>query len=53
MISVCVGQKKQRYICISSANAMTWDGLEEKKKTMDVIQRYVGVNDVVENEISR
>ena len=28
----------------------TWDGLEEKKITMDVIKGYVEVNDGVDNE---
>ena len=28
----------------------TWDVLEEKERTMDVIKRYVEVNDDVENE---
>ena len=31
----------------------TWDELEEKKRTMDVIKEYVEVNDVVENETMR
>ena len=29
---------------------MTWDVLEEKERTMDVIKGYVEVNDDVENE---
>ena len=28
----------------------TWDVLEEKERTMDIIKRYVEVNDDVENE---
>ena len=28
----------------------TWDVLDEKEITMDVIKRYVGVNDDVENK---
>ena len=28
----------------------TWDVLDEKERTMDVIKRYVEVNDDVENE---
>ena len=28
----------------------TWDGLDEKARIMDVIKRYVGVYDDVENE---
>ena len=31
----------------------TWNGLDEKERTMDVIKGYVEVNDDVENEISR
>ena len=57
MISVCVGQKKQRSMCFLSVNDMvrrrwlrTWDVLEEKERTMDVIKVYVEVNDDVENE---
>ena len=37
---VCVGQKKQR----------TWDVLDEKERTMDVIKGYVEVNNDVEYE---
>ena len=28
----------------------TWDGLDEKERTMDVMKGYVEVNDDVENE---
>ena len=31
----------------------TWDGLDEKERTMDVIKGYVEVNDIVENKPMR
>ena len=61
MISVCVGQK--RSMCFLSVNAMsdlvrrrwmrTWDVLDEKEITMDVIKGYVEVNNDVENETTK
>ena len=57
MISVCRTNKNRDPFL--SVNAMpwpvrrwlrTWDVLEEKERTMDVIKRYVEVNDDVENE---
>ena len=53
MICVCVGQKKQRSMCFLSVNddlvrrrwMRTWDVLEEKERTMDIIKGYVEVND--------
>ena len=37
-------------ICYDMVRRRSWDGLEEKKRTMDVIKGYVEVYDVVENE---
>ena len=42
MISVCVGQKKRRSMCkcydiMRKRWLRTWDVLEEKERTMDVI----------------
>ena len=58
MISVGVGQKKQRSMCFFSVNAKndlvrrrwmrTWDVLEEKVRTLDAIKGYGEVNDDVE-----
>ena len=31
----------------------TWDVLDEKERTMDVIKGYVEVNDDVENDVKR
>ena len=31
----------------------TWDVMDEKERTMDVIKGYADVNDVVENETMR
>ena len=50
MISVCVGQKKQRSICFFVCKCYdmvrrkwlrTWDVLEEKELTMGVIKGYM------------
>ena len=50
-------ETKERSMCILSVNDLmrrrwmrTWDVLEEKERTMDVIKGYVGVNDDVESE---
>ena len=59
MISVCVGQKKQRYMwffvckCYDMVRRRwmrTYDVLDETERTMGVIKGYVEVNDDVENE---
>ena len=56
MISVCVGQKIhvlfecKCYDMVRRRWLSTWDVLEEKEITMDVIKGYVEVNDDVENE---
>ena len=62
MMYVCAGQNNQRYMCFSSANAMTqvrrkwmrtWDVLDGKERTMDVIKGYGEVNDDVKNKTMR
>ena len=58
MISVFVGQRKQIHVpfeckCYDMVRRRwfrTWDVLEEKERTMDVIKGYVEVNGDVENE---
>ena len=59
MIFVCVGQTETEihvileckcYDMVRRRWLRTCDVLEEKKRTMDVIKRYVEVNNDVENE---
>ena len=59
MIYMCGGHKKQRYMFFLKCKCYdlvrrrwmrTWDVLDEKDRTMDVIKGYVEVNDDVENE---
>ena len=58
MISVCGGKNPEInvlfeckcYDLVRKRWMRTWDVLEEKERTMDVIKGYVEVNDDVENE---